>query len=157
LGLGLLAWLGPREAAAGEARDLTIGISVGTGVLAGLSSSIAAIVYAAEGRAFSRTWIALSMYGAATCGAVSVPLLRDSVTSASGPGLGIFAGVLVGALALWPLTYSSVSAAAEADFGELFEGAPPEASPAVAPSTGVPAPPPAGAQSFLLPVLSMRF
>jgi hypothetical protein len=99
---------------------------VGLGVVGGIATSIAAIVYAVDDRSFDSPWIVASLFSAAVCGAMTVALIADT---AGGTGdkttsvLSIFA--LVPAT-IWPTFWTVRTAIADVEPGERFDTYEPE-------------------------------
>lgn len=100
------------------------------GTLGGLTTSIAAIVYAAEDRTFDDAWVVTSLFTTAICGAMSVAMALDAPNT--GGALPIIGTMFFGTLAGWPLYWTAKSALADADPGEPFD-APFDVEPSVVP------------------------
>jgi hypothetical protein len=116
--------------------SIVAGVMVGLGTAGALATSIAALVYAADGRAFDTPWIVAALFSAAFCVAAGI-----GVIAADYGGAPLIAPTYF-ALAAWPLGWSVRSAFAPAGFGEPLDA---------------PAPPPTTHDALAIPALVIRF
>lgn len=115
-----LLMLRPAPARAEVIDGPVIAVVVGLGNVAALSTSVAAIVYAVDGRAFDDPWVVAALFSSAICGATTVAIGIDGLSQSDGPGLGIVLA-LEAALTIWPAYWTVRSALSEVDPGEKFD------------------------------------
>lgn len=121
---------GPRPAQASVDPDPVIGGAVLLGFFGGLTTTTAAIVYAAEGRAFDSPWVVASAISSAICGATAVSFAHDGFRYGHGT-FTIITSLTFGVLAAIPGYFTVRSALSEAEPGELFPIDPPPVSAAL--------------------------
>lgn len=97
--------------------------AVTLGSLAGITTSIAAIVYAARGRSFHTPWVAISMFSIAVTGAMTGALIVDGAQSGMTAWHGV--GILFFAVhTAWPAYFVLRSALSPVEPGAPFDEAP---------------------------------
>jgi hypothetical protein len=140
LAVSLSAWA-VLAGAAGEARaevikgDAVVITTTAIAILGGITTSVAATVYALDGRAFDSGWVIASLLSSSFCAAFSGALIVNSVKSGLDAGSGIGA-VVITAIAAWPAYWTIKGALEDVDPGERFEQ--PETSASVAAIDGLP-------------------
>lgn len=120
--LVLLGVLGMPSAALAQVVDPTNpvqGLTLSIGTLAGLTNSVATLVYAVQGRSFDTPWVVSSFLSSAICGAFAVGLTLESAEVGEA---GIFAAALAYyLLALGPAGWAVRGALHEAAPGQPFD------------------------------------
>lgn len=130
---GLAAGARPTPARADVLDDQPAIIGAVTiGTLAGITTSIAAIVYSVRGRSFHTPWVAVSMFSIAVTGSMTVALMADGVQS-SLTGWHVLGALFFAAHTVWPGYYVIKSAISPVEPGAPFD-APPAAAWAPAPT-----------------------
>ncbi|MCK6548282.1 hypothetical protein L6R52_20715 [Myxococcota bacterium] len=124
------------------------------GTLGGLTTSIAAIVYASEGRTFDDAWVVTSLFTTAICGAMTAAIAMDAPST--GGAMPIVGTLFFGTLAAWPAYWTVKSSLADADPGEPFDAPldvePPRVVPDDAPARTLSTGP-----AIVVPVVAMVF
>lgn len=114
-----LALAAPAEASVVEGDQPELLVPVVAGSLGGIATSIAAIVYALDDRAFDDAWILGSMFSTAVSGAMFAGFLANAPNQ---PGSETLLGALFfGALTAWPAYWTVKTALAEVEPGERFD------------------------------------
>lgn len=132
----------------GGQSDAVLGVVQGLGTIGAVTTSVAAIVYAVQGRAFGSGWVVATLFSSAICAAASIRYATE-VSNGGGEAVGMAVYAL---LALWPAGWTVWSALSGAEPGELL----PPAGKAVPPDDGMRRPlyaPPA----FFASIVSFRF
>jgi len=125
LGLAAALGLGPAaaEAAVVDGDQPAIVLTLGLGTLAGITTSIAAIVYAVKGKSFHTPWVVVSMFSCAITGSFAATLAVDTAREGFGAiraiGLLSFAGLTAG-----PLYFTIRSALSPGPPGAYFDELP---------------------------------
>jgi hypothetical protein len=92
------------------------------GTLGGVATSVGAIVYAVEQRAFEGPWVVASLFSSAICGAMTVSFAVSGFSESS-VGLDTGLGMLFyAAMTIWPTYWTVRGALSDVDPGEKFEG-----------------------------------
>lgn len=154
VGLAVLLASSGAEAAIvrGDAGTMTIAIA---GTLGGITTSISAAVYAADGRAFDSGWILASLLSAGVCASISGAMAKN-VASDGGGAPAVTGFLFFAALAAWPAYWSIKTALADVDPGETFEASVIASRSAIDPFARIdPRPQPSFAIAF--PVLALPF
>lgn len=124
-------------------------IAVTFGSLAGLTTSIAATVYAVQGKTFDSGWIVPALFGGAVTTTMSISLIADAADRgfSTGHGVGILALL---ALTAWPTYWTIRTAIADVDPGEYLE---PELDPELEAEVSLHPPP----DAVMVPVFAINF
>lgn len=119
-----IATFAPRaEAAITEGQDALIATLIGVGSVGAMVTTVAAIFYMVEGRAFHTPWVVASLFSAATCVSAAFGIAREAGDAAP---LAVAVFALIPAA---PLYWSVRSAFNPAGFGELLDAPPPKPPP----------------------------
>ena len=117
LGLGVAIAAVPARADVIDGSNPVIVFAVAAGGVGGLTTSIAATVYALDDRTFDSGWVVTSLLSSAICGAFFVSLAADAASN--GAELGHFTGMLsFGTFTVWPVVWTVRTAMADVEPGE---------------------------------------
>lgn len=101
--------------------------AVAAGFAGGLGNSVAAIVYAAQGRSFHSAWVVSTLFSTAVCATFSGSLIYDSAQTGATP-LGVVGMITFLAFSIWPTAWLVRSSISEVGPGQRFDSevAPPK-------------------------------
>jgi hypothetical protein len=126
-----LARAAPAEAQVIDGNAEVQGVVLAVGTLAGLTNSVATVVYAAQNRSFDHGWVISSFVSTAVCGAFAVGLTAEA--SDTGEGALVVSALVYYVLALWPGAWTLRGALSEVAPGERFDAAAPKPEALAAP------------------------
>lgn len=92
------------------------------GTLGGIASSVGAVVYAVEDRAFDDVWIVSSLISSGICGAMTGAIAVEGFSSGDGGVIGGVGLVFYAALTIWPAYWVVRTSLSEVDPGDKFDG-----------------------------------
>ncbi len=146
-GLSLAASPAQAEFVNGDNPGILVAVSFGS--LAGLTTSIAATVYAVQGKTFDSGWIFPALFGSAVTTTMTISLIADAADRgfSTGHGVGIAALLL---LTTWPTYWTLRTAIADVDPGEYLE---PELDPELEAEVSLQPPP----DAVMVPVFAINF
>jgi hypothetical protein len=103
------------------------GTAVALGTIGGMATSVAAIVYAFDNRAFDTSWVITSLITSAICGSTSVALMVSGDVDSF---WGVTGVMFYAALTIWPGYYVVRTSLSSVDPGDRFDAYDTEVAPA---------------------------